>query len=244
MYKVTGKEDGGSYLNAILDYKEASYEDALDKINKTVDKELWRLDILETNAFYEETDNSINIIPGFFCDATYRSDMSIEEKYARLGSVIGHEISHAFDTSGAQYDADGNINNWWTDEDYAAFTERAGKLAAYFDQVVAFDDGTPCHGQMVQGEAIADMAGLKCMLEMAKKIEGFDYDAFFKAHANIWALVGTLQRMEEAALTDVHPLNYLRANVSIAQYDEFYDTYGIKEGDGMYIAPEDRIAVW
>jgi putative endopeptidase len=244
MYTVTSKKDGGTYLQAVVDYKTATHEYDMSKLNEKWDKDIWLVDILETNAFYLPQDNSINIIPGFFCDATYQSDMSIEEKYGALGSVIGHEISHAFDTNGAQYDADGNLKNWWTDEDYKAFSDRAGKLIDYYDKVVAFDDGTPYQGQMVQTEAIADMAGLKCMLKMAEKIDDFDYDKFFRAHAFMWARSSTLEVCEEHALTDTHPIHYLRANVALAQFDEFQKTYGIEEGDGMYVAPEDRIAVW
>ena len=244
MYHVTAKKDGGSYFGALKEYIEASHEDALSKLNGKVDKELWGMDILETNAFYNPSNNSINIIPGFFCDVTYRSDMSLEEKYGALGSVIGHEISHAFDTNGAQYDAEGNVKSWWTDEDYAAFSDRAQKLIDYYDQVVAFDDGTPYFGQLVQTEAIADMAGLKCMLKMAEKVDDFDYDKFFRANAILWARTGSKEVMEYYATVDVHPLNYLRSNVSSAQFDEFLETYGIKEGDGMYVAPDDRIAVW
>lgn len=244
MYYVTPKEEGGTYLQAMIDYAKSNHEEELTHINGKVDKELWGINILSTNAYYNPTNNSINIIPGFFCDATYRSDMSIEEKYGALGSVIGHEISHAFDTNGAQYDAEGNVKDWWTEEDYAAFMDRADKLVGYFDKVVAFDDGTPIKGQLIQTEAIADMAGFKCMLIMAKKIDGFDYDKFFKANAKLWARAGTLEFMEKCALTDPHPLHYLRGNVTMQQFDEFYETYDIKEGDGMYIAPEKRIAVW
>ena len=244
MYYVTPKEEGGTYLQAMIDYAKSDHEEELTHINGKVDKELWGINILSTNAYYNPTNNSINIIPGFFCDATYRSDMSIEEKYGALGSVIGHEISHAFDTNGAQYDADGNVKDWWTEEDYNAFMERADKLVEYYDGVVAFDDGTPIKGQLIQTEAIADMAGFKCMLIMAKKIDGFDYDKFFRANAKLWARAGTLEFMEKCALTDPHPLHYLRGNVTMQQFDEFYETYDIKEGDGMYIAPEKRIAVW
>ncbi|HAG69304.1 MAG TPA: hypothetical protein DCL38_04950 [Lachnospiraceae bacterium] len=244
MYAIKAREDGGTYLEAIQDISESSFEVAMSHINGTVDKEIWGINILDTNAYYNPTDNSINIIPGFFCDVTYRSDMSIEEKYGALGTVIGHEISHAFDTNGAQYDENGNVADWWTEEDYAAFMERAGKLVDYYDQVVGFDDGTPSNGQMVQTEAIADMAGMKCMLMMAEKIEGFDYDTFFRANAKLWSRVNTLEATEAMVMTDSHPMHYLRANVTAQQFDEFLEAFGVKPGDGMYLAPEDRIAVW
>ncbi len=242
--EITSKAEGGSYRQATYEYMKGSHERTLSRINGTVDKEIWGMNILDTNAYYNPNDNSINIIPGFFCDVTYTSDMSIEEKYGALGSVIGHEISHAFDTEGAQYDAYGNVANWWTEEDYIAFMERAQKVIDYYDKVVAFDDGTPYSGQIVVTEATADMAGLKCMLKMAEKIDGFDYDMFFRANARLWSLAETIEVSEASALSDPHPLHYLRANVGAQQFDEFIETYGVKEGDGMYLAPEDRIAVW
>lgn len=88
------------------------------------------------------------------------------------------------------------------------------------------------------------MAGVKCILKMAEKIDGFDYDRSFKAHERMWARVETVEAAESNVAVDPHPLHYLRGNVNVQQYDEFYETYDIKEGDGMYLAPEDRIAVW
>ncbi len=244
MYSITSKEDGGTYHGAILEYNKAFQEEELSKINKEVDKELWTVNILLTNAYYDPQDNSINIIPGFFCDATYRSDMTVEEKYGALGAVIGHEISHAFDINGAQYDENGNFANWWTEEDLDTFRKRGEKLAKFYDNVVTIDEDTPYHGQMVQSESIADMAGIKCMLKMAEKIDDFDYDRFFRAFAYLHADVGTLLSVQNRIVSNVHPLSYLRCNVTIQQFDEFLETYDIKQGDGMYLAPGDRIAVW
>ena len=244
-YSNYSVNEDGDILTARLDRAAADKQRDIGRMNEPVDKELWGdIDIIETNAYYEPKDNSINIIPGFFCDVTYRSDMSIEEKYGALGGVIGHEISHAFDSGGAQFDAAGNFNNWWTPEDKAAFDERTGKVIAYFDKIVPFDDGTPNSGKLVNTEATADMGGIKCMLLMAAKIDGFDYDKFFRAYARMWQRMDTLQMCEWLATSDSHPLSYQRINVTLQQFDEFLDTYGIKEGDGMYLAPEDRILVW
>lgn len=244
IFQITSKENGGTYVAAQKSLIKGNIARQMSYINQKVDNDIWKIDILDTNAFYAAFENSVNIIPGYFCDVTYRSDMSIEEKYGAIGSVIGHEISHAFDTNGSQYDEVGNVKDWWAEVDKKAFRERANKLVAYYDNVVAFDDGTKYNGQMVQTEAIADIAGLKVMLTLAKKIPDFDYDKFFKAFARIWARVHTIESAENAVLTDTHPLHYLRGNVTVQQFDEFIETYGIKEGDGMYIAPEDRIAVW
>ena len=244
VFQITSKEKGGTYLDAQKALVKGNLARQMSHINGKVDRDIWQIDILETNAFYAAFENSVNIIPGYFCDVTYRDDMSIEEKYGAIGTVIGHEISHAFDTNGSQYDEEGNVKDWWAEADKKAFRERASKLVAYYDNVVAFDDGTKYSGQMVQTEAIADIAGMKVMLTLAKKIPNFDYDKFFKAFEKMWARVHTIESAENATLTDTHPLHYLRGNVTVQQFDEFIDTYGIKEGDGMYIKPEDRIAVW
>lgn len=170
--------------------------------------------------------------------------MSIEEKYGSLGAVIGHEISHAFDSNGAQFDENGSLNDWWTDADKKAFGERVSRVESYFDNIVAYDDGTPNIGKLVQAEATADMGGIRCMLKMAEKIDGFDYDKFFRTYARLWQRLESLQMSERSALSDPHPRCYQRTNVTLQQFDEFLETYDIKEGDGMYLAPQDRIAVW
>ena len=244
-YSVFHVKENDGLLTARLDYAKAKEQQDIGRMNGTVDRDIWReIDILETNAFYNPYDNSVNIVPGFFCDVTYRSDMSTEELYGSMGAVIGHEVSHAFDSNGAQYDADGNLKDWWTESDSAAFEERVSKVTDYYDNIVAFDDGTPVSGRIVQTEATADMGGIKCMLMMAEKMDGFDYDTFFRAYAHLWQRLESLQQAESAALSDPHPRCYQRVNVALQQFDEFLETYGIKEGDGMYLSPGDRIAVW
>ena len=202
-YSVYSVKEDGNVITARLDHAKAKEQQDISKMNGAVDREIWEgIDILETNAYYNPYVNSINIIPGFFCDVTYRSDMSIEEKYGALGAVIGHEISHAFDSNGAQYDENGSLHNWWTDEDRAAFGERVSKVADYFGKIVPFDDGTPNNGKLIQTEATADMGGIKCMLMMAKKIDGFDYDKFFRAYAYMWRRMDSLQMCERLATAD------------------------------------------
>lgn len=244
--KITPKEDGGSYFNALTEIARYRMELQKTKVNTKIDREAWATDMPLTivNAFYNPTDNSINIIAGILGGSFYNSDMTEEEKLAGIGVVIGHEISHAFDTTGAQFDKDGNFASWWTDEDYNAFGERAQKLIDYYDTIVPFDGGENYPGSNVQGEAIADMAGVKCMLLLAEEEEDFDYDAFFRAYASLWKGIYSREYCEQSAYQDSHPMDYLRVNVTLMQQPEFYETYDIKEGDGMYMAEEDRIAVW
>ena len=213
------------------------------KKNQQVDPEIWIAGVTDANAYYNPMDNSINIIGGILGAPFYMEDMTLEEKLGGIGMIIGHEISHAFDSTGSQFDADGNMVNWWTEEDQTAFSERTGKVAAWFDQVIPYEGGT-YSGIIVQNEAIADMAGVKCMLRIAQDEENFDYDVFFRSVADIWRNASTKEMIQMQASMDSHPLAYLRVNATVMQFPEFYQTYEVKEGDGMYLAEENRFSVW
>ncbi|MCR5022712.1 MAG: M13 family metallopeptidase [Lachnospiraceae bacterium] len=223
------------------------YEKELDRmrINGTVDHEIRDLyiDYLEANAYYDLSDNSINILLGHVEEPFYYDGISDEALLGGLGRVISHEISHAFDTNGAQFDKDGSLVDWWTEEDYKAFKDRADKLIKYFDSITVWE-GQKVIGNNVQTEAIADLAGMKAVLKIAEGKEDFDYDAFFKAYAATRRVMITPEEEEYFLAQDPHPLDYLRTNVTVQQFDEFYETYDVKEGDNMYLAPEDRVSVW
>ena len=244
MVRITPKKEGGSYAKAQEEFVRTLRDFEQELYAKPADPELWITDILQSNAAYVFGENAFYIYAGYLGEEIYRSDMTIEELYGGLGHTIAHEISHAFDPKGALYDADGNMADWWTPEDKDAFRERTKKLIAWYDSVTAFDDGTACSGTLWQAEAVADMAGLKCLLKMAGKTEGFDYDRFFRADAAFWRRLDTLPKAQMITLRDSHPLHYLRGNATMQQFDEFLETYDIQPGDGMYLAPEDRITVW
>ena len=194
-------------------------------------------------AMYTPYNNSINIFAGILNGEYYNEGMSYEQMLGGIGFTIGHEISHAFDTNGSQYDKDGAVSNWWTEEDFAAYRERVDKLAAWYDGFIPFE-GAEYHGEDVQTEVCSDMASMKCMLAIAAEKEDFDYDAFFRQFAANWRDQSTLASLENKIQIDSHPMHYMRINATLAQFDEFLNFYGITEGDGMYIAPEDRVAVW
>ena len=215
----------------------------------------WRYDLRPeiattyTNAFYYGSFNQFFILAGFVNDSVYSLDMPKEEKLAKLGEIVGHELTHGFDPLGIRYDKDGNLvgtdenpSGWLPEADYKAFGERAQKVVEYFDAIRPFPYDA-CSGAAVQGEAIADMGGLSIALKIAEGIDGFDYDAFFRSHAQLWRLQTTLDN-ERSAIYNEHPLCHLRINTVVQQFDEFYETYGVSEGDGMYLPPESRIAVW
>lgn len=236
--------NGLSYFEVQKALAEYRWEIDKKRTNGKVNKNIWEgISTLETNAYYDPTVNSINILLGILDGDFYSDDMAKEQLYAGIGSIIGHEISHAFDTNGAQFDKDGNYSSWWTDEDYAAFQERAQKLINYYDGITVFGDEKAI-GSLVQTEAIADMAGIKAMLTLAAKEENFDYKLFFDSYANIWKDIQTYEANYTQLTQDPHPLSYLRVNVTAQQYDEFYEAFDVKEGDGMYLAPEDRILIW
>ena len=228
-------------IKAIIDYDRKL---DLTHTNGRVDRNLWlNEELLIANAFYYPAENSINIIPGLMGSPFYYEGMSQEALMGGLGVIIGHEISHAFDTTGAMFDKDGNFRNWWKSKDFKAFKKRAAKLIAYYDNITVWD-GMKSIGTLVQGEAIADMAGMKAMLRLAKTIPGFDYKLFFESFATIWRGIYPVEFEQFLNYNDPHPKFYLRTNVTVQQFDEFYEAFNIKPGDNMYLAPEERILVW
>ena len=217
-----------------------------ESVGKPVDRRYWAREVntLECNAFYDPAENTVYICTGMMEKPFYYPDMPVEELYASVaGFWIGHEISHSFDSNGARYDAEGNLRNWWTEEDKAAFRSRIEKLDAYLDTIVPFGD-YHVTGKSVDTEMLADITGLQCALKMAEKLPDFDYDSFFRLYAKLNVSIVFYSQELSLLLYDPHPLNYLRTNVAVQQFDEFYETYDVKPGDTMYLSPPQRVAVW
>ncbi len=238
--------DTDNPLDATLKIQAYRTKRELARVNAPINKDQWEQSSMPAslvNCFYNPQDNSINILAGILGGVIYQSDYSYEQKLGALAVVIGHEISHAFDPQGSQFDKDGKFASWWTDEDREAFDRLSQKLIAYYDQFEPVE-GIHYSGKRVQGEAIADMGGMKCALRVAAKIKDFDYKKFFATYAKIWAVTFIRTVEIDRAKTDSHPLGFLRVNVPVQQFDEFCKAYDVKEGDGMYIAPQDRICVW
>ena len=236
------REEGGTLQDASEAIAKFLIAQSVEDYRKPVDKEKWGEAPHAVNCFYNPQTNSIYIMGAFARGGLYRSDMSDEELYGTIGAVIGHEISHAFDSTGSQFDKNGDRTNWWTEEDYAKFLERNAKMVEYFNAMHPWE-GQDFYGSIMTGEACADMAGIKVMLRIAAEDPDFDYDLFFRTYAGVWLLKDTLE-MAYIRINDVHPMGYLRINAMLQQFDEFLDFYGITEGDGMYLSPEDRVAIW
>ena len=192
------------------------------------------------NAYYSPADNAFVIMNGIVSGMI---GTCVEETYGMLAMVIGHEITHAFDSTGSQYDENGNYSNWWSNDDKVTFSNKVNKLKSFYNQI-ALKKNYYVNGDKVDGEATADLGGMKVALMMAKEVEGFDYDKFFKAYANLWLNSRIGLSDVESRASDSHPFNYLRVNVVVSQFDEFVDTYDVKPGDGMYVPEEERIKVW
>ncbi len=240
--EIASAADGGTLWQALGDIGDFKTAKKVKEYSEPVNKKLWPATPATVNCYYQASRNSIYILGAFAQGDVYNSEMSDEEMFAAIGAVIGHEISHAFDSTGAQFDKDGNMASWWTEEDYAAFSDKNKKLEEYFNAIQPWES-EHCKGSIVTGEACADMGGIKCMLRIASQKENFDYDKFFRSFAHLWLNKATYNRVLRL-LNNTHPLEYLRVNTVLQQYDEFLDCYDIKEGDGMYLAPEDRVNIW
>jgi len=194
------------------------------------------------NAFYDSVSNSINIYPGFVTSLVYSDDMSDQDLLAGAGFSIGHEISHGFDYQGAQFDAYGTPNPVFADTDVNAFVLKASTLASYYAGI-EIGPGMNVNGQLVITEAAADLCGMHAVLELAGKTEGIDYGQFFNKNSDIWAQVFPTAMLPTLAL-DAHPMYNLRVNVNAQMFDPIYTELGVAEGDGMYLAPEERINIY
>ncbi len=244
-YSTLDLSDCNSYLDMLCRIDRFEEDKEKEKINGLVDRAYWDMESGVCNAYYDQTKNTVVILAGIMLPPLYSEDMGKEEKLAALGTIIGHELSHAFDTTGAQYDKDGNLATWWTDQDYQLFKERTQSVVQYLNRITPDNgSGEPVNGSRVQGEMIADLGGVKAALQIAAREENFDYDKFFRMHALHWREVMSKEAQQRLMATDEHPLDYLRTNVVLQQFQEFYDTYDIKPGDNMYLAPEKRIEVW
>ncbi|WP_279010631.1 M13-type metalloendopeptidase [Synergistes jonesii] len=212
-------------------------------VNSKVDKSKWIAVPQTVNAYYSPADNSINIPAGILGGVFYPRGGGAEGLLGGIGMVIGHEITHAFDTNGSQYDENGNLSNWWTKKDKKEFDARAKAISDYFSTLDAAP-GVKTDGELVLSEAIADLGGLSCMAAIARESAGFDFAKFFEAYAKVWRSRATKESEEYRIKEDVHPLPFLRTNANVQQLQEFYDAFGVEPGDGMYLAPEKRITLW
>ena len=221
---------------------EISVAHSWSKWNKPVDRSEWHMPAHMVNAYYDPQQNQI-VFPAAILQAPfYDLHQSSSANYGGIGAVIAHEISHAFDTNGASFDENGSLKNWWTEEDYAAFKERTDKIVDQFEGLDSY--GAKVNGKLTVSENVADLGGVACALEAAKRDEDFSVREFFVNFATIWRMKAREEYMQMLASVDVHAPAKWRTNVIVTNFDEFHKEFDVKEGDGMWRAPKDRVIIW
>lgn len=250
---ISHKEDAALFKN-VMNIRKWRYNYMFDKIGKEVDRTEWAMSPQTVNAYFRPSNNEIvfpaAILQYPFYD--YRADAAVN--FGGIGAVIGHEISHGFDDSGALYDGDGNLIDWWTERDFELFNE-AGKALA--EQYSAYEPvpGNFVNGEFTLGENIGDLGGVSvaydALLMYLKdkgnpgKIDGFTQEQrFFISWATIWRTKSTEEALINQIKTDPHSPGYYRAFGPIINVDGFHEAFDVKKGDKMYKAPKDRIKIW
>jgi putative endopeptidase len=251
---ISSPAEGGTYLNNMFNMARWNFKKDLEKLNKPVDKTEWGMSPQTVNAYYNPSYNEI-VFPAAILQAPfydYRADEAVN--YGGIGAVIGHEISHGFDDSGARYNAEGNLIDWWTKNDLEQFTTLGNALA---DQYSALEPlpGIHVDGKFTLGENIGDLGGINAAydgLQLYLKetgnpglIDGYTPEQrLFISWATIWRSKMRDEALKNQVKTDPHSPGMYRAYVPIQNLDTFYQAFNIKPGDGMYVAPEKRVRIW
>ena len=240
---IKSPAEGGTFFSNVISIQKAATKELLSKQNEPVDKTEWAMSAFTVNACYSATANDITFPAAILQKPLYDVNASREENLGGIGYIIAHEITHAFDNNGAKFDENGNAANWWTAQDYAAFQAKCMEVANWYEGQEACP-GVSCSGVLTISENVADLGAMQCILTAAKQEKNPNLDKLFKAVANTWASTTTRQMREYLATMDVHAPDKLRCNRVLQTIPEFYETYGIQEGDGMWTDPASRVSVW
>jgi putative endopeptidase len=251
---IKSPAEGGSFYENMQNAARWNFKEDIEKLHKPVDKTEWHMSPQTVNAYFNPSYNEIvfpaAILQPPFYD--YKADEAVN--YGGIGAVIGHEISHGFDDSGSRYNAEGNLINWWSDEDLAKFTGLGGSLADQYSTLQPLP-GIYVDGKFTLGENIGDLGGVNAAydgLQLYLKehgnpglIDGYTPEQrFFMSWATIWRTKARDEAIKNQVKTDPHSPGMYRAYVPLQNVDAFYSAFDIKPGDGMYIAPEKRVKIW
>ena len=224
-----------------------------EKAGKPVDRDEWHMTPQTVNAYYNPTTNEICFPAGILQVPFF--DMTADDafNYGAIGVVIGHEMTHGFDDQGRHYDKEGNMSDWWTEADGRNFNERAEKYADFFSAIKVLPD-LNANGKLTLGENLADHGGLQvayyAMLNAMKEnpmpeIDGFTPEQrFFLAYAGVWANNITDAEIRSRTKSDPHSLGRFRVNGALPHIDMWYDAFGVKEADAMFVPKEQRLSLW
>ncbi|MBK6396903.1 MAG: M13 family metallopeptidase [Bacteroidetes bacterium] len=247
--------DRSSYAQNVMRCRAWQFRYYVDKLSKPVDRTEWEMTPQTYNAYYNPSNNeivlpaAIFLIPGL---PDSLADDAVIYGYA-AASTIGHELTHGFDDQGRQFDANGNLSNWWTAEDSVNFGKRATLLEKQFNDYVVLDS-LHINGAATLGENIADLGGLVIGLDAFKKTEQYKKgekidgltptQRYFMGYTIGWLGHARDQSLANQVMTDVHAPNFLRVNGPMSNMPEFFEAFGIKEGDKMWRSPDSRVKIW
>lgn len=225
----------------------------LSDAGKPVDKSRWYMTPQTINAYYNPTTNEICFPAAILQPPFFDPEADDAINYGAIGVVIGHEMTHGFDDQGRNYDKEGNLTDWWTADDATRFTERANKLVAQYDNILVLDT-MHANGSYTLGENIADQGGLlishqaylnSLQGQTPAVIDGFTGEQrFYLGYATLWAQNIRDEEIVRLTKMDPHSLGKWRVNAALKNIDAFYEAFGIKEGDAMYMQPADRVNIW
>ena len=253
-YSAMTVKEGNTFYDNMVAVQTWNLKDNLDKIDEPVDRTEWGMSPQTVNAYFNPFNNEIvfpaAILQPPFYD--YKADEAVN--YGGIGAVIGHEISHAFDDSGSRFDSNGNLVNWWTETDLKNFTERGNKLAEQYSSVEVLDS-VYINGKFTLGENIGDLGGVLGAYDGLQRfykengrpenIDGFTPEQrFFMSWATVWRTKSRDEYVQNQVKTDPHSPGMVRATQPLVNIDAFYEAFDIKEGDPMYVAPENRVRIW
>ena len=230
-----------------------AHEEMLAKLGKPIDRTEWHMTPQTVNAYYNPVMNEIVFPAAILQPPFFNLEAEDAVNYGGIGAVIGHEIGHGFDDQGAKYDGDGNLRNWWSESDKEQFTARGQMFSEQFSKFEVFP-GEFVNGDLTLGENIGDLGGLTIaykayQLSLDGKespvLDGFTGDQrVLLGWAQIWRRLYRDEALRDRLITDPHSPSEYRVNGIIQNMPEFYEAFGVKEGDGHYLKPEDRVKIW
>jgi putative endopeptidase len=242
-----------NYVQNVLNAAEFEYNYNLSKLGKPVDKSEWFMTPNTVNAYYNPAFNEIVFPAAILQFPFFDFDADDAINYGGIGAVIGHEMTHGFDDQGAQYDADGNLKNWWTEEDFKKFNAKTDVVRKQFDAYTILGD-VHVDGSLTLGENLADLGGIAIAYDAFKKtkqgqsnelIDGFTPDQrFFLSWAQVWRGKATDETARQLIKIDPHSPGEWRGNGPLSNFEPFYKAFNIKEGDAMYRPDSIRAKVW
>ena len=251
---LKSEKDGGTLYSNLINVESWHYSKELEKIGKPVDKTEWGMSPQTVNAYYNPVNNEIVFPAAILQPPFFNPDADAAVNFGGIGAVIGHEMTHGFDDSGAQFDGDGNLTDWWTADDKTNFEKATKSLASQYDQYEPVKD-VHVNGTFTNGENIADLGGVNIAFDALQmylkdkgnpgKIDGYTPEQrFFLSWATVWRTLSTDKYLSNQVKTDPHSPGFFRSFGPLVNTDAFYKAFDVKEGDKLYKKPEERIKIW